>query len=150
MAFKINHFPSKQKPDPVRTVYTPLEMHPPRVYSTTSRYSNVRLVRTKHNLHPNPFVPQSFENTRSKEYHETVNRRIIPQSIEDKFYIVTDITANRLDMIAQIYYNNPNLWWVIAEANPELRFNPYNVPRGTSVRIPSTTTLYKSGGVLDG
>lgn len=149
MLFKVNHFPSQQKPDSVRPVYTPLEYLPSIRYNTMSRYSMTRCVRTKHVLHPNKFVPQSFENTRSKKYHETVSRRILKTSNSDQFHVVDNITQNRLDVIAQKYYNNPRLWWILADANPQVRFNPYNIPRGTTIRIPCVDTLYESGGVLD-
>lgn len=150
MKYRINHFPSKQKPDAVRDVYIPLQYEDAAKYRELSRYAKIRQISTKHNLHPNKFIPQAFEKTRCRQYHETVPRRFIEITSSDKYHMVTSKTANRLDIIALEYYNDSTLWWVIADANPSLRFNPYHVPVGMSVRIPSISTLYKSGGVLHG
>lgn len=149
MLFKVNHFPSKQKPDPVRTVYEPLRYFDSVSYSSPSRYSNLKLIRTSHNVHPNKFVPQSFENTRANMYHATARRREIEESSTDSYHIVDTNTENRLDRIALQYYGDSSLWWVIADANPSIRFEPMNVPRGMSIRIPSISTLYSTGGVLN-
>lgn len=149
MPFKINHFPSKQKPDPVRTVYEPLQYFDSVSYDRPSRYTNLKLIRKSHNMHPNKFVPQSFENTRAKTYHATARRRDIIESSTDSFHIINTNTEDRLDRIAQQYYGDASLWWVIADANPSIRFNPMSVPRGISIRIPSITTLYSTGGVLN-
>lgn len=47
---------------------------------------------------------------------------------------------DRLDLLAAQYYGDPELWWVLAEANPEV-FYPEDIPPGTSLRIPSAPTL---------
>ena len=150
MAFRRNHFPSKQKPDTIRDIYNPLKLGPSARYRHVSRYAKVKQVSTKHDMHPNRFIPQAFEKTRCRSYHETVNRRFIPESSRDSYHQVTSTSANRLDIIAADYYNDPTLWWVIAEANSKYRFDPYNIPVGVTLRIPCMETLYKSGGVLDG
>lgn len=148
MQFELNLYPSRTKPDPVRDVSIPLNYYKPRRYLHTSRYGNQPCIRAKHRYHPNKFVPQSFEYSRARETHSTVYRRAIPLSDGDRYYTVTKISENRLDIISNEYYNTPTLWWVIAQANPEIRFNPFDVPYGMELRIPSVTTLYGSGGVL--
>ena len=148
MRYKINMFPSKEKPDPVRTVYDDVEYLNPAVYRHRCRYGALKLVRAHKSMHPNEFVPQSFQNTRAKTYHATCGRRNIPVSDIDSYHIVNQNTENRLDRIAYMYYNDFSLWWVIADANPEIRFDPFNVPRGMSLRIPHISTLY-SGGILN-
>ena len=150
MNFEINAYPSKQKPDPVRDVYKPLPYYPPKTYSAASRYRAIKTVRTKHVIHPNKFIPQAFENDRAREYHATIYRKSINRSTGDGYHIVTSITENRLDIISQKYYGTPIHWWAIAQANPHILFDPFNIPRGTSLRIPPLQTLYQAGGVLDG
>lgn len=148
MPFKINHYPSRQKPDLIRTVYLPLTYYEPAKYKNNSRYSYIKTLRTKRDVHPNKFILQTQERTGSKPYHETIYRRGVRESEGDKFYIVTALTENRLDIISQIYYNTPTLWWVIAQANGSIVFNPFNVPRGLTLRIPPISTLYSNGGYL--
>lgn len=45
-------------------------------------------------------------------------------------------TGERLDNLALRYYRNPELWWQIAWANPEVE-DIQNIPNGTILRIPS-------------
>lgn len=150
MDHKINLYPSKQKPDPVRDVYEPLTYYAPASYSMPSRYQNIRTVRTKHKIHPNKFSPQAFESDRARQYHRTMVVKAIPETSGDSYFIVNKVMENRLDVIAQKYYGTPTYWWVIAQANPDILFDPFNVPLGTSLRIPSVQTLYQTGGVLSG
>ena len=149
MPFKINHYPSRQQPEPVRYVYTPLVYYSPRYYDHTSRYSRVNTLRTKHNIHPNKFIPQSNKQTSAKEYHCAIYKRGVASSEGDTYHIVTNITKNRLDIISQKYYSTPILWWVIAQANVNIVFDPFNIPVGTSLRIPPLSSLYGTGGILD-
>lgn len=45
--------------------------------------------------------------------------------------------GTRLDMLAQIIYGDPTLWWVIADANQTPDDYYDNLPAGTILRIPS-------------
>jgi nucleoid-associated protein YgaU len=51
-------------------------------------------------------------------------------------YVITQ-EGDRLDNLANEYYKDPNLWWFIARVN---NLSTMNVPAGTSLRIPSSTT----------
>lgn len=42
----------------------------------------------------------------------------------------------RLELLAWKYYQDPEMWYVIAEANPELTY-PDNIPYGLILRIPN-------------
>jgi len=46
------------------------------------------------------------------------------------------VEGERLDQIAFKYYNRPNLWWVIAEFNPQI-FDPMSIAPGTELLIPN-------------
>lgn len=48
--------------------------------------------------------------------------------------------GERLDLIAAQYYQDPEIWWVIAEANPEV-FYPESLAPGTVLRIPRAPSL---------
>jgi nucleoid-associated protein YgaU len=59
----------------------------------------------------------------------------IPLSENDVYVITT--TGDRLDSLANSYYNDPTLWWVIAAANNNATKGAlYPVP-GTQLRIPT-------------
>lgn len=149
MQFKINHYPDSTKPESVRRISQPLTYYSPRQYAKTSRYKKVRTLKTAHDVHPNKFIPQSHRNNQCKEYHESIYNRGVKFSSDDIYYVVTDKTENRLDIIALMYYDSASLWWIIAQANINIIFNVFNVPRGTVLRVPPLASLYKSGGILD-
>jgi hypothetical protein len=43
----------------------------------------------------------------------------------------------RFDTLAQQYYNDSSLWWIISIANDNLNQNSLTPPVGSQVRIPS-------------
>lgn len=79
-------------------------------------------------------------------YQESYDTIEIPKSSSDRLHEVGAGEENRLDLISYKYYNTPLLWWVIAEASGIV--NPFDVPVGTRLRIPSNQTLYGNKGVL--
>lgn len=65
----------------------------------------------------------------------------------DIYHRVQPHESRRLDILAHIYYKNPLLWWVIAQANNI--YDPfYYVEPGTLLRVPSIETLYGNNGIL--
>lgn len=78
---------------------------------------------------------------------ETRNIVDIPRNSQDVYHTVNPNEECRLDIIADTYYNNPLLWWVLAQANGI--YNPLSGPlSGDVIRIPSISTLYNTNGVL--
>ena len=57
----------------------------------------------------------------------------IPISPDDIF--VLSVEKDRYDLLANKFYGDPNLWWVIAQANKEVNGN-LAVPIGRQIRIP--------------
>lgn len=45
------------------------------------------------------------------------------------------VYGDRLDLLADKYYNRPDLWWFIMDHNPEIQ-DPLSIPAGTTIRIP--------------
>jgi len=70
-----------------------------------------------------------------KRYKETVKYPDIPLSFND-IYVYTD-EGDRFDILAQAYYSNSSLWWIISIANPQLEQNSLYPPLGIQIRIPS-------------
>lgn len=58
----------------------------------------------------------------------------IPYSINDIYIISNDV--DRYDLIAQKFYKDISLWWIIPIANPQLPLDTLYPPPGTQLRIP--------------
>lgn len=145
MKFKVNLYPSRQKPDPVRQVYEPLTYYYPIEYEHESRYKNQLCLRSEHVIHPNKFDIQASQQSRSHKYHQSKARQIISAADTDRFHKVDNVTENRIDLIALKYYNSASLWWVIAEANTDILFDSQTIPQGTVLRIPLLSRIYAEG-----
>jgi nucleoid-associated protein YgaU len=52
----------------------------------------------------------------------------------------TIVEGDRLDILAQQYYQDPLKWWVIARANPEIMYFD-DLPIGTTLRIPGANSV---------
>lgn len=67
----------------------------------------------------------------------------IPTDVNDIYAYTTE--GDRLDLLAQQFYGDTSLWWIIAAGNPEvLSLNSLFIPVGTEIRIPSNVSLVKS------
>jgi len=79
-------------------------------------------------------IPISRTND-GKRYYNSVRYPEIPR-LEDDIYVFTT-EGDRFDILAQQYYKDSSLWWVISIANPDLQLNTLFIPQGTQLRIPS-------------
>ena len=86
-----------------------------------NRYENTKLV-------------QKTKNNTKMISRTTIIYSSIPES-DDDIYIITQ-DGDRLDLLANTYYNDSTLWWYIAKAN---NLKVMNIPIGTSLRIPGST-----------
>lgn len=78
---------------------------------------------------------------------ETRDIQDIDLNVRDIYHTVQSNEERRLDLISYIYYGNPLLWWIIAQANDI--YDPLTNPKsGDIVRIPSLTGLYDANGIL--
>ena len=116
-----------------REIFTDIEYLPKVYYKNTSRYKNLRTIQ---------------DNESGKLHHESWFQKFVDYSDEDEYYTVTMETENRLDIIAEYYYNSARYWWIIACAN--YIFDPFDIPKGTKLRIPPLVSLYNEGGILSG
>ncbi len=69
---------------------------------------------------------------------QTVRYPEIPKS-ENDIYVFTTI-GDRYDILAQQYYGDSNLWWVISNANNEINKGSLTPPVGSQIRIPANPT----------
>ena len=71
----------------------------------------------------------------AKQMYKTVRYPEVPRSVEDT-YIYTTI-GDRFDTLAQEYYEDSSLWWIISIANSTLTQNSLTPELGSQIRIPS-------------
>ena len=59
----------------------------------------------------------------------------IPLSINDLYVITSE--GDRLDLLANQFYNNVDYWWIIANSNPGIiRRDSFVLKTGVELRIP--------------
>jgi phage tail protein X len=75
-----------------------------------------------------------YKTTKGKRYYGTTKYPDIPLSLNDIYVYTTQ--GDKFDILAQQYYNDSSLWWIISSANSGLVQNSYYIPEGTQVRIP--------------
>jgi hypothetical protein len=96
-----------------------------------SRYTSIDTILDK--------VPVSKKETLG---YQTVKYPEIPLSIND-IYVITTL-GDRLDSLAQQFYSDVNLYWIISSANPDaLNLGSLFVAPGTELRIPTDVSTIK-------
>jgi hypothetical protein len=68
-----------------------------------------------------------------KKYNTTLYSKV-PERDSDIFILTQE--GDRLDLLANQFYNDSSLWWFIAQTN---NINTMNVEPGTSLRISLST-----------
>ncbi len=73
-----------------------------------------------------------------KRIYKTIKYPDIPLSVND-IYITTTV-GDRLDLLANQFYNDIDLWWIISIANGDVvRRDSFNLKPGLEIRIPTNT-----------
>lgn len=73
--------------------------------------------------------------SRGKRIFKSIKYPLIPLSIND-IYVVTTV-GDRLDLLANQFYNNVDYWWIIANANPSIiKRDTFLLKPGLEIRIP--------------
>jgi hypothetical protein len=86
------------------------------------------------------FIP--FFSTPEKPERRYINVKYpsIPRGSQDIYVYVTQ--GDRYDVLAQTYYNDSTLWWIIARANATISSPDSLYPSpGAQIRIPSTNRI---------
>lgn len=78
-------------------------------------------------------IPQE-RTTKGKRYYTNVFYPEIPLS-ENDIWVVTS-QGDRLDLLADQYYGDSTLYWILGAANENLPQNSVFLPEGTQIRIP--------------
>jgi hypothetical protein len=78
------------------------------------------------------------KNSDRKRIYKALKYPEIPLSIEDLYIITTD--GDRLDLLANQFYQDVDMWWIIAIANPNtVKRDSFNLKPGLEIRIPLDT-----------
>ena len=80
--------------------------------------------------------------TRGIRYYKGVKYPEIALSPDDIYVYAEE--GDRFDIIANNYYNDPSLWWIISSANPSLSKDSYYLPLGVQIRIPNNIDAIQS------
>ena len=67
---------------------------------------------------------------------ETYKRSSPVFSKNDKFYLITQATQFRPDLVSQLAYGIPSFWWRIMEANSLKDISDFKM--GVTIRIPES------------
>jgi|TARA_R110000787_G_scaffold52295_3_gene123219 hypothetical protein len=78
---------------------------------------------------------KTLRNTQGIEYYRGTKYPEIPLS-ENDIYVIT-VTGDRLDILANTYYGDSTLYWVISSANPSQSFSSMYIIEGSQLRIPN-------------
>ena len=73
-----------------------------------------------------------------KRIYKALKYPEIPLSINDLYVITND--GDRLDLLANQFYQDVDMWWIIATANPGVvKRDTFNLKPGLQIRIPTST-----------
>ena len=93
-----------------------------------NRYQNIRVIK----------------NSQGRSYYRDNKYPEIPLSINDIYIVASD--GDRFDMLANQYYGDQSLWWIISIANTatagtdlpsDLPQDSLIIPEGKQIRIPA-------------
>lgn len=79
-----------------------------------------------------------LKNDEGIRYYKNVLYPQIPLS-ENDIYVITG-EGDRFDLLANQFYNDSTLWWIISIANETLNQGSMYMPVGTQLRIPQNIT----------
>lgn len=78
------------------------------------------------------------KNLDKKRIYRALKYPEIPLSIDDLYIITTD--GDRLDLLANQFYQDVDMWWIIAIANSGIvKRDTFNLKPGLEIRIPTDT-----------
>jgi hypothetical protein len=73
-------------------------------------------------------------NSQGIKYYKNSKYPEIPLSVNDIYVISVD--GDRFDTLANDYYGDPSLWWIISIDNSNLPQNSLYLPLESQIRIP--------------
>jgi len=75
-------------------------------------------------------------------YLDSMVNRPIPRENDDVYFKINQTYQHRPDMLAYDLYQQPGLWWVFYQRNPNtLTAPPWDFEAGKNIYLPKITTL---------
>lgn len=93
------------------------------------------------NLYPvtSPYYTTDIVNNK---FLDIMLNRPIPKLASDQYWAITATYNMRPDMLAYDLYNDPKLWWVFANRNPNALKDPlFDFITGKQIYLPQADTL---------
>ena len=80
-------------------------------------------------------------------YLDIMVNRAIPKEADDQIFTIVETYQYRPDMLALDLYNQPQLWWVFYQRNPNtLTAPPWDFMAGKQIYLPKISTLRNTLG----
>ena len=84
----------------------------------------------------------------SQFFLDVMVNRPIPKYPDDQYFQINSTYQYRPDLLAFDLYDNPGLWWVFYQRNPNtLTAPPLDFKAGTKIYLPKITTLQAVLGI---
>ena len=78
----------------------------------------------------------------SQFFLDVMTNRAIPKESDDRLMQINQTYQYRPDLLALDLYDNPSLWWVFYQRNPNtLQAPPLDFAAGVTIYVPKITTL---------
>ena len=75
-------------------------------------------------------------------YLDPMVNRPIPKETDDQYFQINQTYQYRPDLLAFDLYDQPGLWWVFYQRNPNtLSMPPWDFAAGTNIYLPKISTL---------
>lgn len=92
--------------------------------------------------------PYYLSEITNKKYLDIMNDRPIPSLSSDVYWTITTVYEYRPDTLAYDLYNDPKLWWVFAQRNPNRLKDPlFDFVTGVQIYLPKIETLKNVLGI---
>jgi hypothetical protein len=92
---------------------------------------------------PNYNATSPYFNTQYQEFYlDVMVNRPIPREVDDQLMEINQTYQYRPDLLAYDLYDQPTLWWVFYQRNPNtLTKPPLDFAVGTIIYLPKISTL---------
>jgi hypothetical protein len=86
--------------------------------------------------------PYFITNIVNNAYLDVMTNRAIPKDPQDVYWQIGATYHQRPDLLAYDLYDDPKLWWVFAQRNPNKLVDPlFDFVQGTYIYLPKAETL---------
>lgn len=83
----------------------------------------------------------------SQFFLDVMTNRVIPRESDDRYFKINQTYQYRPDLLAFDLYQQPGLWWVFYQRNPNtLTAPPWDFEAGKSIFLPKISTLRSALG----